>query len=93
MLLISPHAEQDLIDIWLYIANDSSINADRFLDYLYEQAQHLVEFPQSGKMRPELAEALRCFPVEKYLIFYREQGSNIELVRVLHSARDIETLF
>lgn len=93
MLLISPQAEQDLVDIWLYIANDSPTNADRFLDYINEQALHLVELPKSGKLRPELAQALRCFPVEKYLLFYREQDSTIELVRVLHAARDINALF
>lgn len=93
MLLISPQAEQDLVDIWLYIANDSPTNADRFLDYINEQALHLVELPKSGKLRPELAQSLRCFPVEKYLLFYREQGSTIELVRVLHAARDINALF
>lgn len=29
-LIVSPEAEQDLLDIWLYIAEDSSVNADRF---------------------------------------------------------------
>jgi len=33
-LIISPEAEQDLLDIWLYIAEDSPVNADRFLDRL-----------------------------------------------------------
>ncbi len=93
MLLISPQAEQDLVDIWLYIANDSPSNVDHFLDYLNEQAQHLVEFPKSGRLRPELALGLRCFPVERYLLFYREQSSKIELVRVLHAARDITVIF
>ena len=93
MLFISPQAEQDLVDIWLYIANDSSANADSFLDHLNEQAQRLVEFPKSGKLRPELDQSLRCFPIENYLMFYREQDVSIELVRVLHAARDLEVLF
>jgi toxin ParE1/3/4 len=93
MLFISPQAEQDLVDIWLYIAKDSPVNADNFLDHLNEQAQYLVESPKSGKLRPELAHALRCFPIENYLMFYREQDSYIELVRVLHAARDLEVLF
>ena len=93
MLLISPQAEEDLLNIWSYIASDSPVNADRFLSYLYEQAQHLLELPQSGRLRAELAPNVRSFPVAKYLLFYREQGSNIELIRVLHAARDIDTLF
>ena len=43
-LIISPQAEQDLLDIWLYIAEDSPINADRFLDKLYATTQKLAEF-------------------------------------------------
>ncbi len=31
-LTVSPEAEQDLLEIWLYIAEDSPINADRFLE-------------------------------------------------------------
>lgn len=93
MLIISPQAEQDLVDIWLYIADDSPANADQFLNHLTEQAQLFVTLPKSGKARPELAQDLRSFPVEKYILFYREQGSNIELVRVLHAARDIDAVF
>ena len=93
MLIVSPLAEQDLIDIWLYIAKDSPINADHFLDHLNSQAQNLVSLPKSGKTRPELAQDLRSFPVDKYLLFYRERNSTIELVRVLHAARDIDALF
>ncbi len=33
-LTTSPEAEQDLLDIWRYIAEDSPVNADRFLDRL-----------------------------------------------------------
>jgi toxin ParE1/3/4 len=44
ILIISPEAEQDLIDIWLYIAEDQPVNADRFLEQLQEKAQKLAEF-------------------------------------------------
>ncbi len=43
-LTISPEAEQDLLDIWLYIAEDNPINADRFLDRLEGKALKLAEF-------------------------------------------------
>jgi len=44
-LIISSKAEADLIDIWLYIAEDQPINADRFLDKLNEAARSLAETP------------------------------------------------
>ncbi len=53
-LKISPEAEDDLLDIWLYIANDQPVNADRFLDYLHKKVLTLVEFPNLGRDRPML---------------------------------------
>ena len=44
-------------------------------------------------LRPELSDGLRGFPTGDYVIFYREAGPAIEIVRVLHAARDIVALF
>jgi toxin ParE1/3/4 len=44
-------------------------------------------------MRNDLIVGLRSFPNGKYLIFYQETANGIEIVRVVHSARDIEQLF
>ncbi|UZJ44453.1 type II toxin-antitoxin system RelE/ParE family toxin [Marinimicrobium sp. C6131] len=90
---VSPKAEADLLDIWLYIADDQPANADRFLDKLKEKALKLGEFPDLGRDRPELAEGLKSFPVERYNIYYRVTDTELVLVRVLPGARDIETLF
>ena len=38
-LIISLEDEQDLIDIWLYIAEDQPVNADHFLERLQEKEQ------------------------------------------------------
>ena len=81
------------MEIWQFIAEDNSLNADNFIDRLYASALQLAEFPLTGKLRPELGEQLYMFPVERYLLFYKrlaEQANGIVLVRVLHSARDIQ---
>ncbi len=44
IVVISPQADQDLLDIWLYIAEDSPVSADRFLDRIEDAAQRLAEF-------------------------------------------------
>jgi len=44
--------------------------------------------------RPEL-EGLRCFRIrgfENHFVFYRPHESGIEVVRVLHGARDLESI-
>ncbi|MBS3800182.1 MAG: type II toxin-antitoxin system RelE/ParE family toxin [Thioalkalivibrio sp.] len=43
---LAPQAEQDLLEIWLYIANDHPVNVDRFLDRLDSAAQQLAQFTE-----------------------------------------------
>jgi toxin ParE1/3/4 len=92
-LRISPRASSDLIEIWSYIADDSIANADAFTDKLYETIQVLGRQPGSGRQREELAPGIQSFPFGRYIIFYRVVTSTIEIVRVLHGARDIENIF
>ncbi len=91
-LIISPQAESDLIEIWLYIAEDSPVNADRFLDKLNEKAQKLAE-TDLGVERPELGRDMKSFPVDRYVLFYRPIANGVELVRVLVSSRDTRLVF
>lgn len=92
-LLISPEAVIDLLEIWLYIAENSPENADRFQDKLTEKAKILSESSEVGMDRPELGQNLKSFPVDRYLLYYRSVQTGIELVRVLHGSRDIQILF
>ncbi len=92
-LRISPRATEDLIEIWSYIADDSAANADAFIDKIYEKMEMMVRQPGSGRRRDELALGIQSFPLGRYIIFYRVVAGAIEIVRVLHGARDIENLF
>jgi toxin ParE1/3/4 len=92
-LRISPRATTDLIEIWSYIADDSLANADAFIDKLYQAMQSLARQPGSGRHREELAPGIQSFPLGRYIIFYRPVADALEIVRVLHGARDIENIF
>ena len=85
-------AEQDLDEVWFYIALDNVVAADNLLDNIDSSCQLLAMQPQAGRLRPELAPELRSFPVARYVVFYRPQDDGVEVVRVLHSARDIEAI-
>ncbi|MDD2760898.1 MAG: type II toxin-antitoxin system RelE/ParE family toxin [Methylomonas sp.] len=90
----SARAEEDLIELWLYIAQDNPPAADRVLDDIEECFQHLAENPLMGRLRPDIAPELRYFVVGKYLILYRiMQPNDIQIVRVIHGARDVPNLF
>lgn len=91
-ILRKPRARADLLDLWNYVADDSPANADRLLDKINKHCQTLARFPKMGRVRNELAPSLRSFPVGNYVIFYREIPKGIEIIRVLHGARDIEAI-
>ena len=92
-LLKRPEAENDLEEIWWFIAQDSPDNADRFLDRIQETCLALSDFPKLGVSREELKTDLRSHPVGNYLIFYFPLEDGIDIIRVLHGSRDIERLF
>ncbi|MCA2708611.1 MAG: type II toxin-antitoxin system RelE/ParE family toxin [Microcystis sp. M015S2] len=93
LILRSPQAKLDLKGIWFYIANDNRQRADAFLRKLDEKIKNLANTPYMGRNRDELMLNLRSFPVGSYVIFYRPIEEGIEVIRVLHSARDIEDIF
>ncbi len=91
--LILPQAEQDLDEIWWYIAQDNPKNADRFLDSIQETCVVVSEYPNMGEARDELLAGLRSFPVGSYMIFYMPQKDMLNIVRVLHGSRDLKHVF
>ncbi len=94
-----PAAINDLADqtAW-YILHAGRAVADRFLQATRHTAERLLRTPQMGAPRHHLNPALaglRMVPVDRFsrhLIFYRPIPDGIELIRVLHAARDIAAL-
>lgn len=88
-----PLAAADILDIWDHIAEDSLDQADRWVDKLDEKFGILATQPLMGRAREELAADLRTFPFGRYVIFYTPVQDGIDVVRVLHSARDVDAAF
>ncbi|MDP6353479.1 MAG: type II toxin-antitoxin system RelE/ParE family toxin [Planctomycetota bacterium] len=90
----TPQAEVDLLEIWVYIAENSTpTTADRFLDSIADKCQILATAPATGQDRSDLTTELRSSPIGNYIIFYRGIEDGIEVIRVLHGARDVRELF
>ncbi len=85
-------AEEDLIELWIYIAQDNPPAADRLLDTIEQRFQALAANPLMGRLRPDIAPELRYFIVGRYLILYRTVENGIQIIRVIHGARDIPSL-
>ncbi|MHB1198224.1 MAG: type II toxin-antitoxin system RelE/ParE family toxin [Polaromonas sp.] len=92
-VLRRPQAQGDIDDIWNYIANDNITAADNWVDKLDEQFKLLALQPLMGRARDELAASIRSFPIGRYVIFYLPLANGIDVVRVLHSGRDVLALF
>jgi toxin ParE1/3/4 len=85
---LSALAEQDLEEIWSYVAEDASpTTADRVIDAIVERLELLAEQPRMGRLRPEFGKGVRSFAVESYVIYYRHEGE-VLVARVLHGRRD-----
>jgi toxin ParE1/3/4 len=82
----------DLAEIWAFIAEDSIKHADKFAVLIDDHFRALARRPHMGRSRSELAPDLRSVPVGQYVIFYLPLPKGIEIVRVLHGARDIESI-
>lgn len=89
----SPLAKADLREIADLIARDNLNAALRLLDQVDTVCQRLAEFPGMGPQRDELQPGLRSFPIGNYLLIYRAVPGGIELVRVLHGARNLDSIF
>jgi len=90
-ILRRPRAEDDLLEIWLYIASDNEAAAEQLLQRIEHALQTLAENPQAGRARSELAANLRSFPVGNYIIYYQPIADDIEIIRVLSGYLDIQS--
>ncbi len=85
----SPDAKADLREIWDYVSEDSQLQADRLIERFREKLTYLAKWNTMGRPRPELTAKCRSFPFGKYCLYFRPLEDGIEVLRVLHSARDI----
>ena len=92
-VVIRPKAVGDLAEIWAHIAEDSPRQADAFAAAIDREIRGLARRPLIGRARPELFTDLRSLPFGRYVIFYLPSKRGIEVVRVLHGARDLKPLF
>jgi toxin ParE1/3/4 len=91
-ILRTDRADEDLIAIWLHIAQDSPAAADRALDAIQRRWQQLAQHPYSGIARDDIGPGIRHLVAGQYLTLYRVSGSGIEIVRILHGRRAISPI-
>jgi len=95
----NPLSREDVDQAAVYLADHNPDAGFRFLESLESSFRRLAEMPAMGAVRTFPVspwQDMRFFPVTGfplYLIFYRPLAGGIEILRVLHAARDLPTLF
>jgi toxin ParE1/3/4 len=92
-------ARREILRHFDYLEENASLDvALRFLSALTDTIEALARMPRMaplcGFARPDLRH-MRRWPVkgfENWLIFYLARRDGVEIVHVMHSARDIESL-
>jgi plasmid stabilization system protein ParE len=87
---LSFSARRDLQDIVRYISADAPQRAVAFGQFLLTQTKRLSEFPQLGRVVPEIGEDnIREIVVRSYRVIYRVDDADcrVEIVRFWHGAR------
>jgi toxin ParE1/3/4 len=91
-LVVSRDAEKDLATILAYLKDEANaIVAEEFGHDLRRTLLRLLQFPESGALRPELGPHMRLAIVYPYLLLYDHAASQVELtlLRILHGKSNI----
>ena len=92
---VAEPAERDLDKIWYRVATKSgSIEiANGVIESITETFPLFASTPEAGTRRDEIEPGVRGFPVEKYIIYYRESGDYVVISRVIPGMRDQATAY
>jgi len=75
------------------LTQQDELLADKQIAQILDRLPMLSQFPDMGKQREDILIGLRSFPVKPYVIFYSKISDGIEVVRILHQARDVDSEF
>jgi plasmid stabilization system protein ParE len=91
--VLTARAKRDVFDIWEYVAKDNLDAADRIANALERAFRKIARNPGIGHWRPELADRrYRFYLSYSYLIVYRSEERPLQVIRVLHAARDVQRI-
>ncbi|NBX74692.1 MAG: type II toxin-antitoxin system RelE/ParE family toxin [Alphaproteobacteria bacterium] len=88
-----PQAQDDMRDVWFFLGTRNPRAATTMMRKFFKTFQLLAAHPQLGRERYDIRAKIRsvtCFP---YVVFYQISGKHVDIVRILHGARDMTGLF
>ena len=89
----SPEAPDDLDAVAEYVARDSAFYARVVVDKILETARGLRQFPERGRVVPELADdCIREIFAYSYRIIYQATNEAIVILALVHGKRLLESI-
>ena len=89
----SAESRRDLDDIWDYIVSElqNRVAAERVVDRILDAVERLKDFAEMGALLSSVADVggdYRVLVSGNYMVFYRVNGSDVFIDRVLYGCRD-----
>ena len=86
---LSPAAQSDLEEIWNYSAeNWGADRADKYIRDLIGALERIASGKRRGRACDELRPGYFRYPYESHVVFYKLNGKNVDVIRVLHQRMD-----
>jgi toxin ParE1/3/4 len=91
----TPTAERDLEGIFSYVGRQrrSQRAGTKVIQEIDSKAQFYAEQPFLTQARSVLGCEVRAFTVFWYVVIFRPNSDGIEVLRVIHGARDVARIF
>lgn len=90
-IITEKHAQQELIQIKWYIAQDSEFYANKTVNEINKRIDNLLLFPEMGRVIDK-DENIRQIIYKSYKILYKFNSENIYILHIIHHSRDISNL-
>lgn len=87
-IITEKHAQQELIQIKWYIAQDSEFYANKTVNEINKRIDNLLLFPEMGRVIDK-DENIRQIIYKSYKILYKFNSENIYILHIIHHSRDI----
>jgi toxin ParE1/3/4 len=90
--IISEKALEDINTIWIYTAENWSIEqADRYYNLILDEIEYISQKFEMARDFGKIRKSYRYSKVKSHLVFFKKNKYNeIEVIRVLHERMDIE---
>lgn len=92
-VVLTDEAKADLMDIGEFIRPHNPARAATFVDELLDRCAALADMPRAYPLVPRYERyGIRRYAHRDYLIFYRVLEDFVEVIHILHGARNCDVL-